>query len=206
MKFLVIGATGMVGTQIVTEALSRGHTIVAASRHPEKVVPQDNVEAVALDVYDANALGALANDVDVVISAVSPRNTGDAEAEAVAYANALIAGVGATRLMVVGGAGTLNLPNGDPVWTVVPEAYLAEAKGMRAAYELIAASDLDFTVHAPAGVIAPGERTGVFRTGGRTIIADAEGNSNISVEDYAIAFLDEIEKPAYAKTVFTAAY
>ena len=110
------------------------------------------------------------------------------------------------RLMVVGGAGTLNLPDGTPVSDVVPELYWQEAKGMRAVYEMLEKSTADFTFMAPAGLIEPGERTGVFRLGQRDLLMDAEGNSKISAEDYAVAFMDEVEMPKHPRQVFTAAY
>lgn len=202
MKLLVIGASGMIGSRIVAEALSRGHEVVAATRKGTAV---EGARAARLDVADAARLAELSAAADVTISAVSPRSTGDAVAEASAYADALIAGIRG-RLLLVGGAGSLNLPDGSPVADVVPEPYSAEARGMRGAFDKIAASGLDYTVLAPAGLIQPGERTGTFRLGGRTLLTDAEGNSAISAEDYAVALLDEVEAPKHARQIFTAAY
>jgi putative NADH-flavin reductase len=144
----------------------------------------------------------------VVISAVSPRSSGDPVAEAAGYGTALIAAAEASgkRLVVVGGAGTLNLPDGTPVAEVVPELYRAEARGMRGVYALLEESGIDFTFVAPAGLLEPGERTGAFRQGGRGYLTDAEGNSRISAEDYAIALLDEVETPAHPRQVFSVAY
>lgn len=207
MKILLIGATGMIGSAILAEAVARGHDVTAAVRHPEKVSQRDRVTAVGLDVGDVANLSALAAGTDVVIAAASPRSTDNAQAEALAYAEALIAGLGKTRLVMVGGAGTLNFADGTPVCDRAPEAYAAEAKGMRAAYERIAASDLDYTVFAPAGMIAPGERTGSFRTSaGRTLLTDADGDSRISTEDYAVALMDEVETPQHRREIFTVAY
>lgn len=202
MKLLVIGASGMIGSRIVAEALSRGHEVVAATRKGTAV---EGARAARLDVADAARLAELSAAADVTVSAVSPRSTGDAVAEASAYADALIAGIRG-RLLLVGGAGSLNLPDGSPVADVVPEPYSAEARGMRGAFDKIAASGLDYTVLAPAGLIQPGERTGTFRLGGRTLLTDAEGNSAISAEDYAVALLDEVEAPKHARQIFTAAY
>ena len=206
MNILVIGASGMIGSRIVAEALSRGHAVIAAARNPAKIAPRPGVTPLALEVTDVAALSAAAAKADVVIGAVSPRSTGNAQAEAMVYAEALIAGLGGKRLVLVGGAGSLNLPDGSPVADHVPEAYSAEAKGMRAAFERIAASGIDFTVLAPAAMIAPGERTGTFRLGGRTLLADAKGESRISAEDYAVALLDEVERPAHRGQIFTLAY
>ena len=206
MKLLIIGASGMIGSRIVAEATSRGHHVVAASRNPDRIASGPGVEPVALNVYDSADLKAAATGVDAVVSTVSPRNSGNAEQESVDYADALIAGVNGTRLIMVGGAGTLNLPDGTPVADIVPEMYAAEARGMRAAFERIAASALDYTVLAPAAEIAPGDRTGQFRLGDRTLLSDDEGNSRISAEDYAVALIDELERPAHRKAVFSVAY
>lgn len=205
MKLLIIGATGMVGSRLVAEAETRGHQVVAASRTGSAV---GATQPLALNVTDRAAVAAAAQTVDVIIGAVSPRSTDDTMAEALTYGGALITAAqdSGKRLVVVGGAGTLNLPDGTPVADVVPPPYQNEAKAMRALYEKLTASPVDFTVLAPAGLIAPGERTGQFRLGGRELLVDADGNSRISAEDYAVALLDEIETPKHLRQVFTAAY
>lgn len=205
MKLLIIGATGMIGSRLVAEAESRGHTVVAASRKGSAV---GNAQPLPLEVTDVEAVVAAAQTVDLVITAVSPRSSGNAMDDALGYGGALIEAASqiGKRLMVVGGAGTLNLPDGTPVADVVPEPYRDEAKAMRAMFEMLAQSTADFTFMAPAGVIEPGERTGVFRLGQREFLTDDEGNSRISAEDYAVAFMDEVETPKHPRQVFTAAY
>ncbi|WP_281954428.1 NAD(P)-dependent oxidoreductase [Pseudophaeobacter arcticus] len=205
MKLLIIGATGMIGSRLVAEAESRGHTVVAASRKGSAV---GNAQPLPLEVTDVEAVVAAAQTVDLVITAVSPRSSGNAMDDALGYGGALIEAAPqiGKRLMVVGGAGTLNLPDGTPVADVVPEPYRDEAKAMRAMFEMLAQSTADFTFMAPAGVIEPGERTGVFRLGQREFLTDDEGNSRISAEDYAVAFMDEVETPKHPRQVFTAAY
>jgi putative NADH-flavin reductase len=205
MKLLIIGATGMIGSRLVAEAESRGHSVVAASRKGSTV---GNAQPLSLEVTDVEAVVAAAQTVDLVITAVSPRTSGNAMDDALGYGAALIEAAPQIdkRLMVVGGAGTLNLPDGTPVADVVPEPYQDEAKAMRAMYEMLAKSTADFTFMAPAGMIEPGERTGVFRLGQRAFLTDDEGNSQISAEDYAVAFMDEVEVPKHPRQVFTAAY
>ncbi|WP_417714163.1 NAD(P)-dependent oxidoreductase [Pseudophaeobacter arcticus] len=205
MKLLIIGATGMIGSRLVAEAESRGHTVVAASRKGSAV---GNAQPLPLEVTDVEAVVAAAQTVDLVITAVSPRSSGNAMDDALGYGGALIEAASqiGKRLMVVGGAGTLNLLDGTPVADVVPEPYRDEAKAMRAMFEMLAQSTADFTFMAPAGVIEPGERTGVFRLGQREFLTDDEGNSRISAEDYAVAFMDEVEMPKHPRQVFTAAY
>lgn len=206
MNILIIGASGMIGRRLVAEAVSRGHQVTAAARDPSRIDTRPGVTPLRLEVTDIPALSAAAAGADVVIAAASPRSTGNSTAEAMAYVEALIAGLAGKRLVMVGGAGSLNLPDGSPVADHVPEPYNAEARAMRAAFERLAASEADFTVLAPAGVIAPGERTGRFRLGGRTLLTDAEGQSRISVEDFAVALIDEVERPAHRGAIFTAAY
>ncbi|MEO3471581.1 NAD(P)H-binding protein [Roseomonas sp. CAU 1739] len=206
MNILLIGATGMIGSRLLNEALSRGHHVTAAARNPDRIEARAGVTPLRLEITDVPGLSAAAASADVVIAAASPRSTGKPAVEALAYAEALIAALTGKRLVLVGGAGSLNLPDGSPVADHVPEPYNAEARAMRAAFERIAASGIDYTVLAPAGMIAPGERTGTFRLGGRTLLTDADGQSRISAEDYAVALLDEVERPAHRGTIFTAAY
>lgn len=208
MNLLIVGASGMIGSRLTTEALSRGHTVVGAVRSPDKLPSTAGLTAIKLDVTEGAAVAEAAKAADVIVGSVSPRSTGDAATEMAAIMSGLIEGAttAGKRLMVVGGAGTLNLPDGTPVADVVPEAYAAEAKAMRAAYALLEASDADYTFIAPPGEIAPGEKTGTYRTGGRIYLTDAEGQSRISAEDFAVAFLDEIETPKHMGEVITVAY
>ncbi len=124
---------------------------------------------------------------------------------------ALIAGMdkaGVKRVIMVGGAGTLYVapglqlldsPHMPAQWKPIAEAH-REAKGM------LRESDLDWTYFSPAAFFEPGERTGKFRLGTTNLVADEQGNSRISAEDYAIALVDELEKPQHIKEQFTCAY
>ena len=107
---------------------------------------------------------------------------------------------------MVGGAGSLNLPDGSPVLPHVPEMYRPEAAGMKAVYEKLKGSDLDWTFFAPAGIIQPGERTGVFRLGKDVLVSAADGSSTISAEDYAVAMVNELEAPANRRSIMTIGY
>jgi len=204
MNILILGATGMIGSRIVDEAVRREHQVVAASRSGS--TPACNhITPLVLDINDTEALRQAAAKADLVVSAVSPRNSGDPSAEAVASTQSLIDAVGGKRLILVGGAGSLYLPDGRPVLEVVPEEYKAEAEAMLKAYQLLEASEIDYTVLAPALMIAPGERTGNVRLGDRTVVFDDNGESNISAEDFASVLLDEAEAPRHQRTIFTAA-
>ena len=205
MKIFLLGATGMVGSRILAEAAARGHSVTAAARNPANVAALPGVTAVKADAHDGASFARYAAEADVVIGAVSPRNGGDAQAEAKAYAEALIAAK-PKRVIMVGGAGSLSLPDGTPVVNVLPPEYVDEAKGMKAAWQLLAASGLDWTVLAPSAEIAPGAKTGVYTVGGTTLLSDSAGKSHISAEDFADAVVTEAEAKAHAGQLATVGY
>ena len=207
MKLFLVGASGMIGSRILAEAVARGHQVVAGARNPGKIAALPGVTAVAVDASDAATLAAHAKGVDVYIQSVSPRSTGDAVAEMAGYTAAfLVAAPVAKRAIVVGGAGTLNLADGSPVMAHLPDFIVPEATGMKRLKDALVTSDLDWTFIAPAADIQPGNRTGVFRVGGDVLMSDADGKSHISAEDYAVALLDEVEKPAHLRKVMSVAY
>ena len=154
--------------------------------------------------------GAAVRGHDVVASAYAPPQ--DNLATLSDATKALVEGVraaGLKRLVVVGDAGSLEVAPGKQLVDSegFPDAYKAVALAHRDAFTFyLTVSDLDWTVFAPAALIAPGERTGVFRTGADTLLADASGNSQISAEDYAIAFVDELEQGRFIRKIATVAY
>lgn len=208
MNILLVGATGMIGSRILVEATARGHHVIAASRHPEKIKAGPNVRAVKLDATDENAFIALARDADVIVTATSPRGGGDPIKEAKSVGDAAIAAARATgkRLVVVGGAGSLKLADGRPVADTLPAAYRGEALGMRGVLESLQASNVDWTFFSPAMSIAPGTHTGKYRLGTTTVLTDQKGDSRISAEDYADALVTELESPAHRRSQMTIAY
>ena len=211
-RIVVIGGTGYAGGNIAREAASRGHEVVAVSRTaPAEPVP--GVEHVTADVLDAEAVDGVLTGADVVVSAVSPRgDMTDRGLDVIRALAARLAGTG-TRLGVVGGAmGSLAAPGGPRLWDLgVPEQYRHEAGVGVETLELLRSSDpgLDwFLVHPPKvfGAWEPGERTGVYRTGGDVVVEDDQGGSYISGADFAIAFVDEIDRPAHRRQRFTVGY
>ena len=208
LHILLIGASGMIGSRILSEATSRGHCVIAASRHPEKTAAGPNVKAVKLDATDKEAMIAEAKKADVIVTATSPRGGGDPAKEAKAVADVEIAVAKATgkRLFVVGGAGSLNLPDGKPVVDTLPAAYQGEARGMRNVLDTLKASDIDWTFFSPAMSITPGKRTGKYQVGTSTVLYDAQKKSAISAEDFADAVVNELEKPAHRRGQMTIAY
>lgn len=199
MKILLIGATGMVGSRLLAEAVARGHDVVAASRKPE-------AGGVVLDASDAAAVMAAVEGVDVIVAATSPRSTGDAMAEAGAVGRAVMHAAIGKRLIYVGGAGSLRMPDGSAVFDTVPAEYAAESRALMAVRDMLTASTLDWTYMCPPFVIAPGVRTGVYRGQDNVILFAADGNSTISAEDYAVAMLDEIENPQHRRQIYTVGY
>ena len=211
LKIALFGATGMIGSRIAEEAARRGHQVTALVRNPARV-PADvaNLKAAQADVLDAASVGAAVRGHDVVASAYAPPQ-GDTALVATAT-RALVEGVraaGLKRVVAVGGAGSLEVAPGKQLVDTegFPDAYKAVALAHRDALTYYrGVTDLDWTFFAPAALIAPGERTGTFRTGANTLLADAEGNSRISAEDYAIAFVDELEQGHFVRQIATVAY
>jgi putative NADH-flavin reductase len=205
---LLVGASGMIGSRILKEASSRGHYVIAAARHPEKIASGPDIHPVKLDATDAKAFAEQARHADVIVLATSPRGGGDPAAEAKAVADTAIATARAThkRLVVVGGAGSLNLPDGRRVVDTLPQNYRAEALAMRGVLDTLKTSDINWTFFSPPMSIAPGTHTGKYRLGTTVLLADEKGNSRISAEDYADALVTELEKPEHVRSQMTAAY
>lgn len=208
LKIALFGATGMIGSRIAAEAARRGHQVTALSRNP--AASGANVQAKAADLFDPASIAAALEGQDVVASAYGPKQ--EEASKVVAVAKALVDGArkaGVKRVVVVGGAGTLEVALGKQLVDTegFPDAYKAVALAHRDAYGYLSTvRDLDWTFFSPAALIAPGERTGRFRTGAGRLIVDEQGNSKISAEDYAIAFVDEIEQGRFIRQAATAAY
>ena len=209
MNVVLYSATGMIGSRILKELISRGHNVTAVVRDPSKVPAHPSVAALKGDIFDADDVAAKATGVDAVISAYGP-GTGDVN-DMVKATRSLIAGLhkaDSRRLIVVGGAGSLFVAPGVDVIASghLPEAYMAIAIAHRDALKLLQDSDLIWTYFSPAAFIQPGERTGKFRLGLTSLIADEKGNSSISAEDYAVALVDELETPKHLHQQFTIGY
>jgi len=209
MNVVLYGATGMIGSRIQRELVSRGHTVTAVVRDPSRVESNPAVKAVKGDLTDAADVAAKVKGADAIISAY---NAGAGTERVLLDAvQALIAGAktaGVSRAIVVGGAGSLYVAPGV---TVIDSGHLPEelkpiATAHRDALEILREADLDWTYLSPAAFIQPGERTGKFRLGKDDLVADAKGESRISAEDYAVALVDELEQPKHIRQRFTLAY
>ena len=202
-KIAIIGATGRAGSQLLEEALRRGHSVTAIARDTSKIGERAGVVSKNVDVLDAQALQAAVAGHDVVISAAH---------FATIPASAVIGPVkqaGVKRLLVVGGAGSLLLPDGSRVIDApnFPAEYKAEASaGAQFLEALRQEQELDWSFLSPSALFVEGERRGTFRLGKDHLLVDGEGQSQISFADFAIALLDEVEKPAHSRQRFTVGY
>ncbi len=203
MNIALIGATGFIGSRLLTELTRRGHKVTAIVRNPEKVPAGAGISARKGDVFDRDGLSALLAGHDAVISAVH------FSASDAATLLAAVKQSGVTRYLVVGGAGSLEVAPGVKLFDTkeFPAIYLDEARKGGAFLDLLKAETaLDWTFLSPSALIQPGERTGKFRLGKDQLLIDADGNSAISAEDYAIALVDELDKPAQSRQRFTVGY
>ena len=201
MKIAVYGATGMIGSRIVAEALGRGHEVIGITRSGGDLPA--GVEAVQGNAGDAELTARIATDADVVLSAIGPSRTGGDRREYLADLANLVATLDGKRILVIGGAGSLLIGDQRLVDTPeFPDIYKAEALVAAEALDYFRAlgDDVNWTFISPAPVIAPGERTGIFTLG-----TDSPAGDSVSAEDFAVALIDEIEKPAHIRQRFTLA-
>ncbi len=213
MKIALIGATGFVGSHILEEALDRKHEVTAIVRRPERLPERAGLTAKKGDALDVTPW-------QVCWPVTKPSSPPTMPTEMlptyyetiVAGAKAIIAATkkaGVKRLLVVGGAGSLEVAPGQQVIDQpdFPAAWKAGATGTREfLYLLRKEPDLDWTFLSPAAMLQPGERTGKFRLGGDQLLTDAEGQCRISLQDYAVAMIDELEEPRHIRQRFCVAY
>jgi putative NADH-flavin reductase len=217
MRIVLLGATGFVGSALLVEALHRGHKVTAIVRHPEKLEKRDGLTATAGDVYDTDSLASLIAGHDALISAFNPGWTPgtvkpEMYDEQVRGTSSIIAAArkaGIKRVLWVGGAGGLEVAPGVqsidapgfPEW--IKPGSRATSDALEQLQKL---PELDWSFLAPSAKLEPGQRTGKFRLGGDQLLVDANGESRISVQDYAVAMIDELERPAHIRQRFTVGY
>lgn len=213
MKIVLLGATGFVGSALLDEALRRGHEVTAIVRHPEKLTRKEGLVAKAGDVYDPELLAKLIRGHDALISAFNPgwQNPSlyDDQVRGTTSIIAAVKVAGIKRVLWVGGTGGLEVKPGVrvldgpglPDW-VRPGALAT----FNALEQLRKEVELGWSYLAPSAELLPGERTGKFRLGGDQLLVDANGRSWISVQDYAVAMIDELENPRHVRQRFTVGY
>lgn len=208
-----MGATGFVGSALLKEALDRGHTVTAIVRYPEKLENRERLIAKAGDVYDTAVLATLLHGNEAVISAFNPGwkdpNLYEDQVRGTASIISAVKKAGINRVLWVGGAGGLEVKPGVrvidgpdfPDW--VRPGSLATIDALE---QLRKEPELDWSFLAPSAQLPPGTRTGKFREGKDQLLVDANGQSRISVQDYAVAMIDELERPAHIRQRFTVGY
>lgn len=211
MKVAVLGASGWIGSQIVEEAVTRGHQVIALVRNPSVIERQD-VEVRQLDMLAEQDFAQALQGVDTVIASIGGRAAGNHDMVERSAAKLLeqLPNAGVKRLLWVGGAGSLEVAPGVQLVTVpdFPAEYKDEALAQSQALQVFRNSDspLNWTFVSPAAEIFPGEKVGQFRVGGDQLLTDAQGHSKISVADFASAMLDELETAKHAKQRISVAY
>jgi putative NADH-flavin reductase len=216
MKIALIGASGFVGKAVLHELLERKHQVTAIVRHPEKLNSAENLTVSATDVMDQAALAEVLKGHDAIISSYNAGWTNPNLYEDFLKGSQSIQEAakkaGVKRLLVIGGAGSLYIAPGQQL--VDTEAFPKEYKpGALAARDYLnqlkEENELDWTFLSPAIEMNPmtaGIRRGSYRTGLDNPVMDENGRSLISVEDMAIAIVDEIEQPKHIRKRFTVAY
>ena len=217
MKVILYGATGNAGSRILTEVLSRGHEVTAIVRDPGKLTPNDGLTVEEGDLSDTAAIAEAIGGAGAVVSAYGPPP--DKPEQVGAVTKRLIDAVqqvsqqasspeNAPRLIVVGGAGSLEVAPGKKLLDTkdFPESWKGIAVAHAKSLELLRASSIDWTYLSPGAFFEPGQRTGTFRLGQDELLSTSDGKSAISMEDYAIALVDELEQPQRRRQRFTVSY
>ena len=209
MKVALCGATGRVGSRILNELLSRGHHAIAIVRPPGTMQPREGVTIAVDDLTDADHIAATIHGADAFVSAYNPPPD-DVEQLAPVTQRLVEATLrsGVPRFLMVGGAGTLEVAPGVTLLDSghLPPEWQPIAAAHQHALDVLRNSSINWTYLCPAAYFAPGERTGHFRLGTDNLIADASGTSRISMEDYAIAVVDELEHPQHNRSRFSVGY
>lgn len=205
MNIGVIGATGKVGALVVNEAIERGHNVTAIVRNAAKV--KESISIIEKEVFDVTADDI--RDFDVVVNAFGAP-LGEEEAHVTA-GRALIAAAeeAQTRIIVVGGAGSLFVDNEHTTRIMdtadFPDLFKPTASGQgRNLADLQATTNVNWTFISPSAHFdVEGARTGTYTVGGDELLVNSKGDSYISYADFAIAVLDEIEQQKHVKKRFT---
>lgn len=209
MKVVVYGATGKTGSRVVEELLRRGHTVVGVSRAASRMTAAPGLTTIDDDMSDVQRMAEEIRGADAVVSAYAP--PAEDSDRLVGVTGRLVQAVkqaGGPRLIVVGGAASLFVAPGMTLREsgLLPKQWINIADSHIKLLEDLRKTDIDWTYFSPAAFFEPGERTGKFRLGKDDLVADANWNSRISMEDYAIALVDELEKPQHRGERFTIGY
>jgi putative NADH-flavin reductase len=209
MKVTLYGSTGKTGTRILDELLRRGHHVTAVIREPGKLEAREGLTVMPGDVNDVAGIVAATKGADALVSAYGPGpESPEKLLPATEHMLAAAKQSGVPRFLFVGGAGSLEVAPGVTLIDSghLPEEWKGIAIAHRDALDMAKSSNINWTCFSPAAFFAPGERTGKFRIGTDRLLADDSGNSRISMEDFAIALVDELESPRFEGKRFTIGY
>jgi putative NADH-flavin reductase len=221
LNILVYGATGKIGSHVVTEALDRGHLVKAVSRDPSRIqLKHANLAAVKGDLLDPESIASLVSGQDVVIISVrgiiGKSKTPESALQRIAVEKVVNVlreiGEDAPRLIHVGGAGSLEVAPGVLYADKIPRAFVPKKLELEIAGQVLVleylrtVTDVGWSYATPAKNFTNGERTGTFRIGGDQLLEDSRGKSRISRADFAVALVDEAEKAAHVQQRFSVAY
>ncbi|WP_338604719.1 NAD(P)-dependent oxidoreductase [Sulfolobus tengchongensis] len=211
MRIALFGASGRIGQRILREALDRNHYVIAIVRDPKKItISNPKLTVISADIRDPNQVAKVVRGTDVVVASIRP-DTGH-ESDLVIMAKSLIEGTKlakVNRLIFVGGAGSLEVEPGKRLMDMpnFPTEWRAIAQAAAEALEVFKKEkELDWVYVSPPMFIEPGVRTGKYRIDTDKLIFDSQGRSYISMEDFAVAILYEIEKPRFHRQRFTVGY
>lgn len=213
MKIIIFGATGDIGSRVVGEALQRGHAVTAVARNKnsiDRLPPTASVQLV--DVTDTGAAARAMAGHDLAVSALRPPDGHETQLPGLTKSVLKAAATTNTRVLVVGGASVLLMPDmsGHTVMTA-PDFLPEEVKPIAAACftqlaYCIADDSADWTYFSPPAMLEPGQRTGRYRRGSDILLVDDAGRSRVSMEDFAVAMIDEAERPTKKTRRITVAY
>jgi putative NADH-flavin reductase len=206
MRIIVFGANGRQGSRLVTEALERGHEVTAVVRSEDRAGGVDSrASVVVADALDPDRVAEVSAGHDAALNATKERHADVARALLDGLARA-----GVPRLVIVGGASSLEVAPGVRLFDTpeFQEEWKAEASSGIESLGVYRSADtpVEWTYVSPGAFLAPGERTGSYRTGGEQLLVREDGSSAISMEDFAVALVDELENPQHPNQRFTAAY
>lgn len=206
MNIAIIGAAGKAGSRILKEAVSRGQQVTAIVRYPEKL-EHSGILCIKKDIFDLTSADLAPFDV-VVNAFAAPLGKEELHVEAGRVLIRALSGSNHTRLIVVGGAGSLYVDEAETTRVVdtpdFPKPFFATASNQaKNLQDLLHSRDLTWTFISPSALFALGKRTGHYRTGKDRLLVNSEGKSYVSYEDYAAAVVDEIEKPEHINERFT---
>jgi putative NADH-flavin reductase len=202
MKIAILGASGWIGSTIASEALARGHQVISVGRNVQGNQNTANNEYRNFDFRSNDELATAVNSADIVVASIGGRVEGNHDIVSLAATRLLteLPTLDIERLIWVGGAGSLEVAPGKTLVSVpdFPAEYKDEALAQGAALNVFrsSSSELNWLFVSPAADIHPGTRTTQYRVGDDQLLVDDNGDSKISVEDYALAIVDQIEKPS----------